>query len=613
MLQLNTYEISGKAFLFALVCGGIISLNSCGDVPAEASWASKAPNIILIITDDQGYGDLGRHGNEIIQTPNLDRLHDQSVRFTNFHVGTTCAPTRAGLMSGMNCNRVGAWHTILGRSFLSARFPALPSALKESGYTTGIFGKWHLGDNYPFRPQDRGFDEVLIHGGGGVGQTPDYWNNDYFDDTYFRNGVPEKQEGYCTDVWFDEAIKFIEAKTEMDQPFFCYLSTNAPHGPFHVPQQFIDLYKDNSEVPNPNFYGMITNIDENIGKLEKTLERLDLNKSTILIFLTDNGTAAGADLNAEGQVEKGFNARMRGKKGSEYEGGHRVPLFMRFPEAMQIAVRSYNDLVSYNDIFPTIRDLVGMPQDPQSNFDGTSFITLLKTGAQENLKNRILITDTQREEWPVKYKNACVMRDQWRLINNRELYYLTDDPAQQHNVIDQNKQLADTLSQAYEDWWSDIEPDFHFANRIIVGKEQESVTLLTSHDWHSSQTSPWNQGQIRQAKIDNGAWLLQVHRPGTYFIRLHRWPPYLDEGYADSVPEGEEVSGGMPAVEGKGISITNAKISIGDQMMENNKSIEGKYFEFKVDLDAGPADLQTWITTSDNVERGAYYVELASS
>ena len=174
----------------------------------DSQTSKKQPNIILIMTDDQGYGDLGINGNEIIQTPNLDKLGLESIRFTNFHVATTCSPTRSGLMSGAHCNRVGAWHTIIGRSFLSAEFPTIAEYLQDAGFHTGIFGKWHLGDNYPFRPQDRGFEEVLIHGGGGVGQTPDYWNNDYFDDTYFRNGKAEKFSGFCTDIWFEEAISF---------------------------------------------------------------------------------------------------------------------------------------------------------------------------------------------------------------------------------------------------------------------------------------------------------------------------------------------------------------------------------------------------------------------
>tara|TARA_X000000950_G_scaffold53237_1_gene63139 strand:- start:2369 stop:2908 length:540 start_codon:yes stop_codon:yes gene_type:complete len=162
------------------------------------------------MTDDQGYGDIAAHGNPWIQTPELDKLYSESLRLTDFHVGTTCTPTRAGLLTGRNCNEVGAWHTVGGRSLLNLEETTLAEVLKENGYKTAMFGKWHLGDNSPYLPNNRGFDETLIHGGGGVGQTPDYWDNDYYDDTYFRNGIPEKFEGYATDIWFNEAISFIK-------------------------------------------------------------------------------------------------------------------------------------------------------------------------------------------------------------------------------------------------------------------------------------------------------------------------------------------------------------------------------------------------------------------
>ena len=180
--------------------------------------ASK-PNVILIIIDDVGYGDLSMHGNPYVTTPNLDKLGSESVRLTDFHVNPTCSPTRAALMTGRYCNSTGVWHTIMGRSLLRADETTMADVFKANGYKTGMFGKWHLGDNYPFRPHDRGFDESLMHHGGGIIQGLDHWGNDYFDDTYYRNGEPEKFEGYCTDVWFTEAMKFIEGNK--DQPFFC--------------------------------------------------------------------------------------------------------------------------------------------------------------------------------------------------------------------------------------------------------------------------------------------------------------------------------------------------------------------------------------------------------
>jgi len=266
------------------------------------------PNVILVITDDQGYGDLRCHGNKVIQTPNLDKLYTQSTRLTNYHVGPTCAPTRAALMTGRYCNRTGVWHTIMGRSLLRKDEVTMADVFRAGGYRTSFCGKWHLGDNYPLRPRYRGFDEVLAHGGGGVGQTPDYWGNDYFDDTYMHNGKPVKFTGYCTDIWFDAAMKFAESCAKAGKPFFTYLATNAPHGPFNVAKKYSDLYAGKADVPNANFYGMITNIDENMGRLVKKLDALGIADNTILIFTTDNGTAAGF------RRGKGFNAGMKGTR-----------------------------------------------------------------------------------------------------------------------------------------------------------------------------------------------------------------------------------------------------------------------------------------------------------
>ena len=264
---------------------------------ARAQAAGRKPNVVLVMTDDQGYGDLGCHGNDLMATPNLDSLHAQSVRFTNFHVDPTCSPTRSALMTGRYSSRTGVWHTIMGRSLLGRDEVTVADVFAAAGYATGMFGKWHLGDNYPFRPEDRGFQEVLRHGGGGVGQAPDFWGNDYFDDTYWHNGVPTPFKGYCTDVFFDGALKFIEANK--DKPFFAYVPTNAPHGPYRVAEKYAAIYKKKGvKGGRANFWGMITNIDENMGRLLARLEALGLERNTILIFMTDNGTSAGSSARA---------------------------------------------------------------------------------------------------------------------------------------------------------------------------------------------------------------------------------------------------------------------------------------------------------------------------
>ena len=250
-------------------------------LPAMAK--ESQPNVIVVITDDQGYGDVGAHGNSMIQTPNLDVLHSQSVRLTDYHVDPTCSPTRSALMTGRYSTRTGVWHTIMGRSLMNSQEYTVAEVFRDGGYTTGMFGKWHLGDNYPVRPQDQGFDYTFIHGGGGVGQGPDYWGNDYFDDTYWRNGKPEAQTGYCTDVWFNDALKFIERNRK--KPFFAYISTNAPHGPYLVAEKYSDPYKEKGVgSPQAEFYGMVENIDENMGKLMAKLDELKLADNTILIL-----------------------------------------------------------------------------------------------------------------------------------------------------------------------------------------------------------------------------------------------------------------------------------------------------------------------------------------
>ncbi|KAA3664329.1 MAG: hypothetical protein DWQ04_06235 [Chloroflexi bacterium] len=317
------------------------------------------PNIVFVLTDDQGYGDLGCHGNPIIQTPHIDRLYAESVRLTNYHVGPTCAPTRAGLFTGHYHNSTGVWHTVGGRSLLRRDEVSLADALAEAGYCTGLFGKWHLGDNYPYRPQDRGFQDVVCHGGGGIGQTPDYWGNTYNDDHYAINGEWTPFSGYCTDIWFREGMQFIER--HQHEPFFCMITTNAPHSPYIVDRSYSDRYVAQVEHQDrANFYGMISNIDDHVGLLRQQLDALGLTDNTILIFMCDNGTSGGASLDQNEFVTGGFNAGMRGVKGSPYEGGHRVPFFLHWPGGGLTQGQDVPELTANVDVMPTLLDLCGV-------------------------------------------------------------------------------------------------------------------------------------------------------------------------------------------------------------------------------------------------------------
>jgi len=533
------------------------------------------------MTDDQGYGDLGCHGNPVIQTPNIDRLYTQSIRLTNFHVGPTCSPTRAALMTGRYCNRTGVWHTIMGRSLLRKDELTAADVFSAGGYRTAIFGKWHLGDNYPFRPQDRGFGEVMIHGGGGVGQGPDYWGNDYFDDTYFHNGRPKKFEGYCTDIWFEEAMKFIEANKE--RPFFCYIPTNAPHGPYNIADKYSKPYRDKGvESKQANFYGMITNIDENMGRLIRRLKQLDLEKNTILIFMTDNGTSGG------------YGGGMRGKKGSEYEGGHRVPCFIRRPGGGLTGGSDIDRLTAHIDLLPTLIELCGLKKPCGVKFDGDSLVQLL-TGQDRSWPDRTLITDSQRIEHPEKWRKSAVMTERWRLVNGKELYDIKADPVQRNDIADEQPQVVEKLRKAYEDWWADVSQRFDEYCEIIIGSDKQNPTRLMSHDWHSPKV-PWNQEAVLSEMEANGFWAVEVARDGTYQFELRRWPEELDAPINEAVPGG------------KAVTVTEARLKIADEDTTMPVPRDAHAVTFRLKLKAGKTRLQTWLADNQGNSRGAYYV-----
>src|SRR5687767_10933493 len=258
--------------------------------------APQKPNIIFILTDDQGYGDISAHGNPILRTPNLDRMRSESARFTDFHVSPTCAPTRSALMTGRHEFKNGVTHTIFERERLTRSATTLPELLKGAGYKTGIFGKWHLGDEADYQPNRRGFGEVFIHGAGGIGQTypgscGDAPGNTYFNPAILHNGRFEKTDGYCTDVFFRQALTWIEQVK--DRPFYCHIATNAPHAPLVCPEEYSRRYAGLVPEPVQKFFGMITNIDDNVGRLLAKLKELDLERKTLVIFMTDNGGTAG--------------------------------------------------------------------------------------------------------------------------------------------------------------------------------------------------------------------------------------------------------------------------------------------------------------------------------
>ena len=378
------------------------------DVPKTEA---KKPNVILIMTDDQGYGDLGSLGSPYVKTPNLDKFYNESVRFTDFHVDPSCSPTRSALLTGNYSARAGVWHTIGGRSLLKEGMVSMADVFSDNGYKTAVFGKWHLGENYPFRPNDRGFQEAVVHGGGGIGQSPDFWGNDYYDDTYKHNGEFQKYDGYCNTVWFTEAIDYIEKNK--DEPFFCYIPTNLPHAPLNVDEKYVEPFKGKVSERLAKYYGMVEKIDEDVATLFRKVAELGLDENTIIIFMTDNGPCpwfGGVEMDFEtGFVEEGYTAGMRGAKIWGYENAHRVPFFIRWPSAGIQGGKDIDALSAHIDVLPTLIELCGLKGADSLKFDGRSLKPLLNGKMNQWEDDRTIFVHNQRVEYPVKDKEYQVI------------------------------------------------------------------------------------------------------------------------------------------------------------------------------------------------------------
>jgi len=546
-----------------------------------AAHAAAPPNVVIVITDDQGYGDMSCHGNRQLATPNIDALHAASVRLTNFHVDPTCAPTRSALMTGKYSRRVGVWHTVMGRSFLPPEETTLAERFTAAGYRTALFGKWHLGDNYPLRPQDQGFEHVLTHAGGGVGQTPDFWGNDYFDDVYVENGHHRRFDGYCTDVWFREATAWLEENRE--SPFFLYVATNAPHSPYFVDERYSRPFKEAGiETPRAEFYGMIANFDENLGRFRSRLADLGLAENTIFLYMTDNGSAAGPK-------NGGHNAGMRAAKGSVYDGGHRVPCFIHWPAGGLAGGRDLGQFAAHVDLAPTLCALCGFPVPAEDDLDGVDLSRLLR-GDGETF-DRILCVDSQRLEHTKKWRQCAVMTDRWRLIDGADLYDITADPGQQHDVAATNPAVVADLRKAYETWWDRVSVRDEDYVRIALGAEAAPVVELNAHDWHPLTGDTLDFAQSSQEAIakdpaSNGFWAVDVEEPGRYEFELRRRPA------SASVP----------------INADRAKVTVGDATAESTVEPMAETAELILDLPAGPARLTTELVSADGTARGAYFV-----
>ncbi len=570
----------------------IILLVLCSPL-IKVATATNKPNVIIVMTDDQGYGDLACHGNPILQTPNLDQLASESIRLTDFHVSPFCTPTRASLMTGRDSARTGAYRTSSGRTMLHTDERTIADIFADAGYVTGMVGKWHLGDNAPHRPQDRGFQDVVWHRCGGVGQASDHWGNDYFDDTYERNGQFEKFEGYCTDVWFREAHRFIKANK--DKPFLLYLATNAPHGPYRVDPKWSQPYKDNARWSNgANFYGMVANIDHNVGKLRAQLDELSLAENTILIFMTDNGTAAGAKFEGlTSEAIAGFNAGMRGKKSSIYEGGHRVPFFIHWPAGDLTGGRDVKSLTAHLDVLPTLSELCGVNVPETHHPDGVSFASQLKSPDAPPQRDHLVVQyygGAYFRAAPAAWEHTCVIKDRWRLIDGKELYDVAMDPAQRQDIAATTSKVVEDLRALYLSHWNSVSPRITPVS-IDLGSPAENPTVLTSQDWYMpTGNPPWNFRSISKLPRVTGPWNVNIKQAGRYQITLRQFPEVAD----------------------KPVVAVRAKIEIAGKSMEQPVEPESKGVVFTIDLPAGATQLVTFLYDKNGKSGGAYFTEVES-
>ncbi|MEX2119071.1 MAG: arylsulfatase [Pirellulales bacterium] len=559
-------------------------------LPAAAETAdAERPNVLVIITDDQGYGDAGFHGNAVIRTPHLDKLAAESVELTRFYVSPVCAPTRASLMTGRYNYRTGAVDTYIGRAMMHPDEVTLAEMLTGKGYRTGIFGKWHLGDNYPLRPMDQGFQESLVHKGGGIGQPSDLpGGSSYFDPVLLHNGKVAQAEGYCSDVFTDAAMAFIEH--QRDKPFFAYLAFNAPHDPLEVPDEYERVYRQmqlareqfpETGQPLPEkinwaavakVYGMVTNIDDNLGRLLAKIDELDLSRRTIVVFLTDNGPAQAR-----------FNGGLRGTKGTVYEGGVRVPCLVRWPGRLE-AGRKVDEPAAHIDLVPTLLEACGLGAPEASRLDGRSAWKLL-TGEQSEWPERTLFFQWHRGDEPELFRAFAARGPRWKLVQAAgvppggfapkfELFDLLADPYETTDLAAEKPEIAEQLRGEYEAWFRDVGATRGYEPpRIHLGSRHENPTLLTRQDWRGPRAG-WAPGSL-------GHWEVEVVEAGDYRVKLEFAP-----------------------------ATGAAHLAVGGQDLEQPLADRESQSEWdSVRLERGPTRLEAWIAV-DGETIGVQYVEV---
>lgn len=537
----------------------LIILASMGLVACESSIlpepASSPPNILLIMTDDQGWGDLSFHGNDSIHTPVLDQLARQSVRLNRFYVSPVCAPTRASLLTGRYHLRTGTSFVTARRETMRTEETTLAEILKAHGYATGLFGKWHNGEHYPQDPIGQGFDTFLGFAAG-------HWNN-YFNTTLMENGDSVETSGYITNVLTDRALEFIDQ--QQDRPFFCYVPYNAPHSPFQVPDEYFNKYKAMGLTDkNAAVYGMVENIDDQVGRLLDRLDSLGLSDNTIVIFLTDNGPNGDR-----------YNGGMRGRKGSVHEGGVRVPCFIRWPQVLP-ANQETDILSAHIDLFPTLLDLAGLTVPDMPALDGRSLVPWLQDPSAAPPARTLY---TVHMSWDTMQAVGALRNDHYRMVvewdGETQLYDMHNDPGQRTDLAGQFPKLSDSLRQAYNQWLTEVRANGLRPPPIEVGHTAAPSVFLPApeaqlrgdlsyrgdgwaNDWIINWTGPG----------DRASWPLQVVETGRYEVILHYNLP------ADAQPPLIHLQAGK-----KSLQTTIEQSFVGQQIDSPDRLVRGEVYE----------------------------------
>ncbi|MFC7292697.1 arylsulfatase [Hirschia litorea] len=530
-------DIKNKSTFSKLLSGFALTSALLASTAFTSANAEGKPNIIIMMSDDQGYGDLGAHGNPYLKTPNIEKIGKQGLEMDTFITYPNCSATRAGLMTGRYPYRTGVTAVTQVDHLMNASEVTLAEILRDNGYSTGIFGKWHIGDNYPMRPTDQGFEEALVHKGGGIGQAAGPAGNTYFDPILEHNNVSTKYEGYVDDIFTEAALDFIDEKKDEDKPFLVYLATNLPHFPLQVPDSLADRFrKMGLHEDNALTFGMIESIDYNVGRVLKKVKDAGIEKDTIVIFMSDNGPR---DRRTKNDSYPGrWVANLRGTKTSVYDNGIRVPFFVSWPGVLDKGIKT-DTMGTMIDIMPTLLDAADIDIPDNLEIDGKSLLPVWKQEEDTTLDDRNFFVQMHYGPTPFKYMHFTVRGQKYKLISphdfphgilfqptddeleqvlaNLELYDLENDPSERINIAADHPEIVEEYLAQYEAWFDEVteERDAKGIQRIHLGSKQAPAVNLSQFDWGGPRVNVTNNLGHWRVKTEAGQYDVSLDLPKT--------------------------------------------------------------------------------------------------